>query len=667
MLYLLSIMLRKRLAFLFSAVLLCLFSCKETPPEPPAPDILQLVSAKIGTTTLISDQLVEEASLDQPLVVRFALALDTEVAQGQMTLEDEDSNPLGLSFSFLDNDKTISARPEQPLNPDTSYKLLLGSEIKTPNGETFPGASFPFKTLQLPLLLEEISINNVNMDTAGRLLEVPLNFEIKARFSQAIDPSELGSKISVRKGNSTLNLEVQALDSENKYFSIKNTSAAEHIERYSFRISTELLSTQNNPFEGFDKDFYTAIDLSPKFPQLSDDELLTKVQEQTFKYFWDFGHPVSGLSRERNTSGDLVTSGGSGFGVMAILVGIERGFISRTDGVARLQTMVSFLGQADRFHGAWSHWLSGTSGDVIAFSPNDNGGDLVETSFMAMGLLCARQYLNDQVPAEAALITEINTLWEGIEWDWYTRGQNALYWHWSADKGWIMNMKVSGYNEALITYLMAAASPTHGIDSLVYHQGWARNGGMANGNTYYNTQLPLGPALGGPLFFEHYTYLGINPFGLTDQYADYQQQVVNHSLINYQYCIDNPQNYVGYSADCWGLTASDGNSGYSAHAPDNDRGVITPTAALSSMPYTPNESMDALKHFYYVLGDKLWGPYGFYDAFNLTEGWVADSYLAIDQGPIICMIENHRTGLIWNLFMSAPETQYALDRLGFSY
>ncbi|MEM6343821.1 MAG: glucoamylase family protein [Bacteroidota bacterium] len=660
-------MLRERLILICCATFLCLSACKETPPEPPAPDFLQLISAKVGTTTLVSDQVVEEAPLDQPVLVRFALALDTESAMDQITLEDEDSNPLNLNFSFLDNDKTVSARPEQPLDPDTSYNLLLGDEIKAPTGETFPGASFPFRTLRLPLVLEEITIDNINMDTTGRLTEIPLSFEIKARFSQAIDPMELSSKVSVRKGNSTLALDVQALDSENKYFSIKNTSAASHIERYNFRISTDLQASSNNPFEGFEKEFYTEIDLTSKFPLLSDEDLLTKVQEQTFKYFWDFGHPVSGLSRERNTSGDLVTSGGSGFGVMAIIVAIERGFITRAEGIERLETIVAFLGQADRFHGAWSHWLNGVSGDVIPFSANDDGGDLVETSFMAMGLLCARQYLNDQVPAEATLIAEINTLWEEIEWDWYTRGQNALYWHWSPGKGWVMNMKVSGYNEALITYLMAASSPTHGIDSLVYHQGWARNGSMVNGNTYYNTTLPLGPPLGGPLFFEHYTYLGINPFGLTDQYADYQQQVVNHSLINYQYCIDNPNNYVGYSADCWGLTASDGNNGYSAHEPGNDRGVITPTAALSSMPYTPDESMDALKHFYYVLGDKLWGPYGFYDAFNLTEGWVADSYLAIDQGPIVCMIENHRTGLLWNLFMSAPEVQSGLTKLGFSY
>jgi len=159
----------------------------------------------------------------------------------------------------------------------------------------------------------------------------------------------------------------------------------------------------------------------------------------------------------------------------------------------------------------------------------------------------------------------------------------------------------------------------------------------------------------------------MDPRNLEDSYANYWEQNVNHSLINMAYCSDNPQSYAGYSEECWGLTASDGNDGYSAHSPNNDRGVITPTAAISSLPFTPEESMKAIRHFYYYLGDRLWGEYGFYDAFNPTAGWVASSFLAIDQGPIICMIENHRTGLLWDLYMSAPEVKQGLDKLGFTY
>jgi len=335
--------------------------------------------------------------------------------------------------------------------------------------------------------------------------------------------------------------------------------------------------------------------------------------------------------------------------------------------VSRLNTIVNFLESADRFHGAWSHWLNGSNGAVVPFSANDNGGDLVETSFLIQGLLTLRQYLDTSSPEEQDLIERINDLWESVEWNWYTQGQDVLYWHWSPDKGWIMNHQIKGYNECLITYVLAASSPTHGIEPSVYHKGWASNGGMANGKTYYNYQLPLGSDLGGPLFFSHYSFLGLDPRNLSDTYANYWDQNVNHTLINRAYAIENPESFVGYSEAIWGLTASDNRNGYSAHSPTNDLGVITPTAAISSLPYTPDESMQALRFFYYSLGDRLWGDYGFYDAFNLTEGWTANSYLAIDQGPIIIMIENYRSSLLWELFMSAPEVQEGLDKLGFEY
>ncbi len=397
--------------------------------------------------------------------------------------------------------------------------------------------------------------------------------------------------------------------------------------------------------------------------------MLDLLQQQTFKYFWDFGHPVSGLARERNNSGETVTSGGSGFGVMAIITGIHRGFITRTQGLQRIQTIVSFLkNNADKFHGAFSHWLNGTTGQVIPFSQKDNGADLVETSFLIQGLLCARQYFNGSDPAETQLRNDINTIWHGVEWSWFRKGgENVLYWHWSPNYNWDMNHKIQGWNECLITYVLAASSPTYPIPVEVYREGFARSGAMQNGNTFYGHILPLGSNLGGPLFFAHYSFLGINPNGLSDLYANYQTQVVNHSKINYEYCKANPRGWWGYSDSCWGLTASDIPGGYTASSPNNDRGVIAPTAALSSMPFTPAESMKALKFFYYTLGDKLWGAYGFKDAFTLHDIWFASSFLAIDQGPIICMIENYRSGLLWNLFTSCPEVKNGMKNvLGFS-
>jgi len=400
---------------------------------------------------------------------------------------------------------------------------------------------------------------------------------------------------------------------------------------------------------------------------MSDEQFLDMVQEYTFRYFWDFAHPVSGMARERNTSGDIVTSGGSGFGIMAILVGIERGFITREEGLARMIQIGSFLQIADRFHGAWAHWMNGNTGDVIPFSQYDDGGDLVETCFLLQGLLAARQYFDQDTPDEEGLRIMITSLWEDVDFGWYRKQvNNFLYWHWSPNYGWQMNFQIRGFNEAHIVYILAIASPTHGVPANLYHAGWAGSNYL-NGGDFFGYHLDVGPFRGGPLFFAHYSYLGFDPRLKRDAYTNYFVRNRNHTYINREYCIQNPEGHAGYSNNSWGLTASDDPWGYLAHEPTagGDNGTITPTAALSSIPYTPVESIEALKYFYREYGEDLWGPYGFYDAFNLDQDWFASSYLAIDQGPIICMIENYRTGLLWEKFMANPEIQPALDAIGF--
>jgi hypothetical protein len=404
---------------------------------------------------------------------------------------------------------------------------------------------------------------------------------------------------------------------------------------------------------------------------LQEDALLELVQRQTLRYFWDFAHPVSGLARERSNvrpdyGHEAVTTGGSGFGVMALIVGVERGWIGREQAAARLLQMVRFLRRASSYHGIFPHFLDGGTGRTIPFSRKDDGGDLVETSFLLAGLLCARQYFDRVVPEEIELRARVGALWREAEWSWHTRdGSDVLYWHWSPNNGWSMNHQIRGWNECLLTYVLAAASPRYAIDADVYHRGWAESRNFSNGREFYGIVLPLGPDYGGPLFFAHYSFLGLDPRGLTDRYADYWQQNVNHTLINREHCIRNPHHFRGYGADCWGLTASDDHLGYGAHAPDNDLGVITPTAALASFPYTPEHSMRALRHFYHALGDRIWGEYGFVDAFSEAHDWYAKWHLAIDQGPIVVMIENHRSRLLWRLFMSCSEIQTGLRRLGF--
>lgn len=408
-----------------------------------------------------------------------------------------------------------------------------------------------------------------------------------------------------------------------------------------------------------------------KQTSLSDIELLDLVQNQTLKYFTEFAHPVNGMAVERsdqgNYSNDIVTTGGTGFGIMAIIAGTERGFITREQAVEQLTKIVSFLDTCDRYHGAWSHWYYGSTGKTRPFSQKDNGGDIVETAFLLQGLLTAREYFVKDNDSETYLRRTITRLWHEVNWQWYTNNQDQLFWHWSPDYQWEMNHPVKGFDECLMAYVLAAASPTFPISPEVYFNGWVNSDNFLNGNEYYGVELPLGFPYGGPLFFSHYSFMGIDPRGLKDKYACYWTQNVNHTMINYRHTLVNPNGYEGYSDSVWGLTASDNHIGYSAHSPTNDLGVISPTAALSAFPYTPEKSMMALRYFYEVLGSELWGEYGFYDAFSIHHQWYADNYLAIDQGPIVVMIENFRSGLIWDLFMKNPEIHKGLRSLGFYY
>lgn len=413
---------------------------------------------------------------------------------------------------------------------------------------------------------------------------------------------------------------------------------------------------------------------------LANNSLLDTIQKQTINYFWEGAEPNSGLARERLHMDDIyptspkntVTTGGSGFGLMAILAGIERGFIPKEAALSRYLKIVDFLDKADRFHGAWSHWIDGETGKVYPFGKKDNGGDLVETAFLIQGLLTVSEYFNGNTEKEKELVAKIDKLWKEVEWDWYTKnGENVLYWHWSPEYGWEMNFPVGGYNECLIMYVLAASSPTHPISKVVYEKGWARNGDIVSDKTLYNEDLVLDyyehdEDLIGPMFWAHYSYLGLNPEGLSDQYADYWKLTQNQAKIHYKYAVDNPKNFKGYGDSLWGLTSSYSMKGYYGHRPEKDIGVVSPTAALSSFPYTPNESMKVLKNLY-KNHDSLIGKYGPYDAFSFEHNWYLPRYLAIDQGPIPVMIENYRTGLLWNLFMKNKDVQSGLDKLGFKY
>jgi hypothetical protein len=413
---------------------------------------------------------------------------------------------------------------------------------------------------------------------------------------------------------------------------------------------------------------------------LSDEQLLDTVQFYTFQYFWKGAEPNSGMAPERihidgvypGNDAHIITTGGTGMGLIGILGAIERGWISRQEALARFDRMLTFLEKADRWNGIWPHWLDGRTGRVKPFSTKDDGADLVESAFLIQGLLVVREYFKGGNEAEKSIANRIDILWKEMDWTFHTKDQQVLFWHWSPRYQWEMNFPLEGYNECLIAYVLAAASPSHSISPETYHNGWARSGGIRSTNSGgYGFKLQLrhngAEPLGGPLFWAHYSFLSLNPKGLKDNYADYWQENVNQTLINRAWCIDNPKKFKGYGENLWGLTASYSVNGYEAHRPGNDLGVISPTAAVSSLVYAPQESMKVIRNLYENYGGKVFGAYGFYDAMSPHHDFYPKRYLAIDQGPMVSMIENYRSGLGWKLFMQAPEIQAGLDKLGISY
>ncbi len=642
----------KYLIFLFVFVS---FGCERSDHD--QEDLIKISDASIDNINLSSNELITSGQN----TIALLFNIEVQYLKEDFKLKNITTNQ-ELDFDIVKDGDFTLVISNKIFFDGNSYELTISNKLNGPEGFTFGGKSYTFEVVNNPLSVVSVTFQDKSLSSTeiNNIDSVDPIFALT--LSEGINLQNLENHFIIIENQSGEEVELKIVVSGSAEYMIFTKSSLKPQVEYKLKLEETTGSSVGKKFDPMSYRFIIGN------AELSDDELLSLVQSQTLKYFWDFGHPVSGLARERNSSIDLVTTGGSGFGLMAMIVGVEREFISREDAIGRWEIMLSFLKNADRFHGAWSHWMNGASGKALPFSAKDNGADLVETAFMVQALITLRQYLNPNDAREASLIDRINFLWDAVEWDWFTRGgQKTLYWHWSPDFDWDMNFRISGHNETLITYVLAASSTTHTIDKDVYNTGYARNGGMKNGNTYYGFNLPLGAGRGGPLFFSHYSFIGLDPRNLSDEYANYWQQNTNHTQVNRSYCYANPLNKKGYGKGSWGLTACDGNNGYSAFSPDNDKGVIAPTAALSSMPYTPVESMEVIKRLYYDLGDKMWGPYGFYDSYNESADWYATSNLAIDQGPIVCMIENHRTGLLWDLFMSAPEIQGGLTKLGFTY
>lgn len=511
------------------------------------------------------------------------------------------------------------------------------------------------------LIFTGIFAKNLNYNAVSGLKAVayPAHVEISWKNNAGFNYEVYCSTDNGKKFN-----KLAETDLDNYFDFVDVTASGEKLKIY--RILPKGISTKGIDLSKFE----VKVMLRPS----SDDALLDMTQRYTTRYFYDFAEPATGMARERSNdvNGDIVTTGGTGFGIMALVAGAERKFISRENAFTTIRKIVSFLEKAERFHGAWAHWYDANSGKPFTFSQYDDGGDLVETAFLVQGLLTAREYFKNGNTNERLLANRITQLWETVEWSWYTNGEKALYWHWSKNYGWKMNHRIKGFDETLITYVLAASSPTYPIDREVYENGYKRSEYFLNGKSYYNIKLDLGMELGGPLFFTHYSFLGLNPNGLTDEHTNYFERNKAHALIHRAYAIDNPKKHTGFGENLWGFTSSDDPLvGYTSHHPgtNDENGTVSPTAALSSIVYTPVESMQVLKNLYFNHGSKTFGKYGFYDAYNpgLVEGQqVVKSYLSIDQGPIAVMIENYRSGLLWKLFMQNSEIEKGLVKLGFN-
>jgi hypothetical protein len=485
------------LLFLLAGLIVLLFSCKKKQQEEINPGVLQLAQVKVGSTQLNLQGINVNIPVDSIITIVFNGDLDAASLTNSIQLKKENQAPVALSGTIINN-REFRITLEQPLEYFKNYQLLLASTIKGIRGETFPGLVISFKTINGKLTVVNATLNSLPFTQNAHPRNIDYNsISISVSFSHPIDTTGYQSFFTVSGGFPM----TSSLSADHKTVTMINNMQLTDYTRYYFNISTILKAENGFTFDGFSNFFYTKLDSTPKFPVISDDDLLTLVQQQTFRYFYDFAHPACGMARERNISGDLVTTGGSGFGVIALAVGMSRGFITRDEGLARLDKILGFLETCDRFHGAWPHWMNGNTGKTIPFTTNDDGADLVETGFMIEGLLTMRQYLDSTNSQEKQLILRISTLYDAVEWDWFTRGQNVLYWHWSPDHGWAMNMQIRGYNETLIIYILAASSKTHPVSADVYHQGYARNGDIVNGASYYGYILPLGEPFGGPLFY----------------------------------------------------------------------------------------------------------------------------------------------------------------------
>lgn len=413
-----------------------------------------------------------------------------------------------------------------------------------------------------------------------------------------------------------------------------------------------------------------------------DEAVLDDIQRRHFKYFWELTNSVNGLVPDRanpanNTAASSIAA--TGFGLTAYIVGVERGFITRQQAAERTLTTLRFF--ADAPQSSASTDVTGYKGFFYHFLNRDTGYrdkadtelSTIDTALLLAGVLSSQSYFDGDNETETEIRELADRLYRAVEWKWAMNGGSKMTMGWSPENGFLPHVW-SGYNEAMILYILAFGSPdaSKKIDGSIWNN-WTATYHWDKFHGYDMVNFS-------PLFGHQYSHIWVDFKGIRDSYMrgkalDYFENSRRATMSNRAYCIANPKGFKGYGENIWGLTASDGpggyfgKEGYYARGASAlwiyDDGTIAPTAAGGSFPFTPEESYNALTAMKKYNGGVLWTQYGFWDAFNPQVDWVAEWWLGIDQGPILIMIENYRTGLVWNLMKKNPYIASGLKAAGF--
>ncbi|MDM7914397.1 MAG: glucoamylase family protein, partial [Candidatus Eisenbacteria bacterium] len=403
---------------------------------------------------------------------------------------------------------------------------------------------------------------------------------------------------------------------------------------------------------------------------LTNEALLDTLQRTAFDFFWNEANPANGLIKDRSTPGSACSIASVGFGLSAILIGIDHGWITRDEGRARILTTLETFWNGPQgtapdgmigYKGLFYHFLDMNT----ATRTWDCELSTIDSALLFAGILDAREYFTTDDPVDVQVRTLADSLYYRADWNFFRNGNPGILMGWRPGTGFAGFGQWVGYNEAMILYILAIGSPTHPVPASSWNT-WTSG-------YHWQTQYGYTYVIFPPLFGHQYSHCWIDFRYIQDAHMrgrgiTYFENSRRATLAQRNYCIANPFGHIGYGANLWGITACDGPDGYAAHGappPQNDDGTIAPTAPAGSIPFTPDESLAVLQNLYDNYRAMLWGPYGFRDAFNLDRGWWDTDYIGIDQGPIVLMIENYRTGAVWERIERNGDVQWGLHLAGF--